>query len=764
MRRLFLLRGAPASGKSTWVYENGLAYHTVCADDVRLMFHSPVYDTEGNLSISQNDAQDVWNVVKDAIYKRMSNGDLVILDATNLKTEDMNVYSKASDDYRYRVYVVDFTDVSREVCLERNANREPVRQVPDYVIDNFYNTVANYRIPGSYKKITPDEAISLINDATPYDATQYDAVNFFGDIHGCKTALFDALEQVGCERVTVSEDDDETGFGEHETVLLNDNEMYIFCGDYVDRGIENAECLQFLMDISQKPNTMFLEGNHERWLNEWAHDRESRSKQFQKYTKPELDDSPIDKKEVSRFYRKLIPMAYVQMSDETEVFACHGGIPCIPKPFAGIAAKSLISGVGNYKDSDDVDASWEENEGEPNNIYLVHGHRSSKTGAMNAQPHVFSLEGAIEHGGDIRVVRFVPAREDGGLSIKTYAIANKVFRKVSDEIDLEQCSVADAISNMRANPTIREKSLGGTLSSFNFTREAFAKGAWDSQNIHARGLFVNTEPGDEYIVARSYDKFFAIGERDETSFENVAKSSTFPMEVFKKENGYLGICSVTDEGDLFFASKSTNKGPFAVTFRKLLLSALGSRSKAFAKLLEDEDATAVFEVIDTACDRHIIEYTESKVVLLDIIFNDFKFECMDYDELCDIAKEFRLPVKEHVTTLNNIKEFSNWYDEVTATNYKLDDEYIEGFVLSDADSHMYKTKGIFYRYWKSIRGMIHDVMKRGKSPRVEILRDDHPEVDEFYLWLKEYIADWKEAGNTEDPHVIDVRKAWLEEV
>jgi tRNA splicing ligase len=62
------------------------------------------------------------------------------------------------------------------------------------------------------------------------------------------------------------------------------------------------------------------------------------------------------------------------------------------------------------------------------------------------------------------------------------------------------------IDDLRANEYVREKDLGDGVSSFNFTRQAFFKGIWDDQTIHARGLF--TKNGEVY--ARSYDKFFAV--------------------------------------------------------------------------------------------------------------------------------------------------------------------------------------------------------------------------------------------------------------
>ena len=58
MRKLFLLRGAPSSGKSSWVQNNKLEPYTLSADNIRTMYCSPTLDISGKLGISQkNDGE-----------------------------------------------------------------------------------------------------------------------------------------------------------------------------------------------------------------------------------------------------------------------------------------------------------------------------------------------------------------------------------------------------------------------------------------------------------------------------------------------------------------------------------------------------------------------------------------------------------------------------------------------------------------------------------------------------------------------------------
>lgn len=741
MRRLFLLRGIPASGKSTWVKENGLSPYTVSADDVRLLYSTPIYDVDGKLNISQSENSKVWQLVNEIVQDRMSRGELVILDATNINAADARTYKGIAQDNRYIVYVVDFTDVPKEICLERNAKRESLRRVPDSVIERMSAALPHQKLPNSYRVVSPEQALLLINECEPFDLSSYHAVNVFGDVHGCYTALMNMLDKLGCQD------------GE-----LRDDEFYIFCGDYIDRGIENAETLEYLLSIVDRENVMMLEGNHERWLDDWSHGRDAKSRTFTSKTAPQLDQAGIDRKSVARFYRRLIPSAWVRTANDELVVACHGGIPTFPKPYMGLSCVQLIKGVGDYQDVDEVNACWEATSG-IDGIYQVHGHRVGRDSSIRPYEHVFSLEGAVERGGQLRVARFEKDKAPRGIFVE-----NDVFAHVSLDVELSEVSFEDAVANLRANPMIKEKSLGDEIYSYNFTRDAFLKRAWDVQSIKARGLFLDLNEGA--ILARSYDKFFNIGEREETEIDKIASSFTYPIDVFEKENGYLGIASSAEDGKLFFASKTTSKGDYASEFKRLAIKTLGGNLHKFADYLEDINATAVFEVISPSFDRHIIEYNEEHIVLLDVIYNDFEFEHVPYNELCEVARAFKLDVKKLDCVIETKSQLVEWYENVSSIGFiPQDGIQIEGYVLVDSNDNMVKVKCEWYRYWKAIRGMIHDVVRRNRSSRVSELATDHPEVEEFYAWLKDYVREWRKLRSEErDPAVIDVRNAWFSHI
>ena len=65
---------------------------------------------------------------------------------------------------------------------------------------------------------------------------------------------------------------------------FNEEYCYIFTGDYLDRGNQNAEVFLFLDSIKDKKNVCLVQGNHEYHIQKFATDVESPSKEFERKT------------------------------------------------------------------------------------------------------------------------------------------------------------------------------------------------------------------------------------------------------------------------------------------------------------------------------------------------------------------------------------------------------------------------------------------------------------------------------------------------
>ena len=68
-----------------------------------------------------------------------------------------------------------------------------------------------------------------------------------GDIHGGLKALIQVLNKLE----------------------VKDEDTLVFVGDYVDGWSESAQVIQFLIELSQKINCVFIKGNHDVWCEDW---------------------------------------------------------------------------------------------------------------------------------------------------------------------------------------------------------------------------------------------------------------------------------------------------------------------------------------------------------------------------------------------------------------------------------------------------------------------------------------------------------------
>lgn len=707
MRVLLLLRGSPGCGKSTWIEQNGLKPYTLSADDIRILCSSPVLTVSGKEEINQNNDNTVWSTLFKLLELRMQNGEFTVIDATNSKTSEMNRYKELCSSYKYRIYCVDFTDIPPEVAKERNLMRPEMKQVPDEVIDKMYSRFQTQKIPSGITVIKPDELDRIW--MKPTDLSEYKKIHHIGDIHGCYTSLKEYIDVNGG---------------------IKDDEYYIFCGDFIDRGIENAKVVWFLLSIYNKPNVCLLEGNHERSLWIWANNGISYSKEFELVTKTELDNANVNKKLVRQLYRKLGQCAYYKYGDNTYLVT-HGGLSTIPESLTTVATSQMIKGVGNYKDFEVIAESFVKNTAQ--NCYQIHGHRNTKQLPTQVNDRVFNLEGRVEFGGCLRCVQVNP---DGIHEV--FEIPNKVFRKIEEPTPTESKeiqTVGDRIVALRKNKYIQEKRFGN-ISSFNFTRNAFYDKIWDEQTTKARGLYINVPR--QKVVARAYDKFFNINERPETKFDMLQNRLAFPVDVYVKENGFLGIVSYNEEDDtLFITTKSNPDGDYAQWLREMLHEQCSAATlEQIKQYSKDHNVSFVFECVDMKNDPHIIDYEDNRLFLLDIVHNDISYRKYSYNKLLEVSNVFGLTCKEKACTIESWQEFFDWYYDVTNEDYKYDGKNIEGFVIEDMNGYMVKLKLRYYNFWKFMRSVAHEAIRKGYIDPRKTSALTTPLANQFYGWVK----------------------------
>lgn len=712
MRSLVILRGSPGCGKSTWIKNMGLSNYTLCADDLRMLVQSPIITPEGVAICQKNDSY-VWALLFELLEKRMANGEFVLIDATHSRSSDFSKYNSLCNKYRYRKYYLDFSDVDISICKKQNKQRPLYKQVPERVIDKMYARLKTQGKTSGWVKIDRNNFWDEIG-LKCVDFSQYDKIHIFGDIHGCYTPL---------KQYLISQDNNGhiVNYNKDLEKTINKNEMYIFCGDYIDRGIENEKTLELLIKLSKFPNILFLEGNHERWLRMYSNDdiESIKSRIFLNRTIPEICN--IDKSEIRNFCRKIGQIAYFKYNNQKYIVT-HGGLSYVPKELQLVSTSQFIQGVGDY--NVDIDDVFDKNYGD---TIQVHGHRNSYE-IDNMNEHSYNLEGKIEFGGYLKILCLEKNTNPNLIKIK-----NDIYCSPEKILSYNECKTTHLpnipfVDQLRNSKYIRETKLTDKISSFNFTREAFYKKRWDEITTQARGLFLNVEDGN--IVARGYNKFFNIGERRETEITTLStKFKNKKITCYEKYNGFLGIMSMVD-GKLFLASKSTNSGTYADYFRNIFEKSDIDKEK-LEEFLNDNDVSLTFEVIDPINDPHIIEYKEPQMVLLDIINNDEHFYKWDYDEVKSLAKEINCDYKKIYKEFDNFRDFHVWFLEVTDED-NMSHTNIEGVVV-ECDGFMTKLKFPYYNFWKFMR-RVKEKVRHSSSMNLSKLYNDTSNY--FYDYCK----------------------------
>lgn len=403
MRTLLLLRGTV--DKSTWIRENNLSNYTLSFDNIRLLYQSPRLNSSGDYEISLKNDNIYWEKLLEILEYRMSYGEFTVIDANHSKISELYRYKDLSDKYGYKVFCIDFSD--------DNKNKHKIS-----------NNVMN--IPAPYIQMIKPNELDKVWYKKENDYTDiYDNIYVIGDIHGCFNILIKALTRLyhtdNVADIIYRASKDKINKYKILSELLDNNSLYIFCGDYIDRGIENAEVINFLLEIYNRPNVVLIEGNHEIWLKKWTNDKKCESKEFNLNTKKQLEsNNRITKKKVQSLCNSLVQCAYFDYYSNTYIIT-HGGLSTIPENLTFVSTEQMIKGVGKRKEYIDCYKTFEEKT--KNNVYQIHGHRNTDSNIFSECKRSMNLEGAVEFGGYLRIIRIVRSNRTG------YTFKNDVFKK-----------------------------------------------------------------------------------------------------------------------------------------------------------------------------------------------------------------------------------------------------------------------------------------------------------------------------------------------
>ena len=257
---LVLLIGASGSGKSTFAEKHFGTYEVVSSDVCRGMVSN-----DENSQRATSDAFDVLNFI---IGKRLKNGHLTVVDATNVQNEARKGLINLARQY-HTLPVAIVLDVPQKVCEDRNANRSD-RNFGNHVIrqqkQQLKRSIKGPKREG-FRKIyvlkseEEVEAVSKIVREKLYNDKRelHGPFDIIGDIHGCYEETLLLLKKLGYK--INSADDNGKNYG--LKVTHSDNRQVIFLGDLVDRGPNSPAVLKLAMSMVSGGSALCVPGNHD---------------------------------------------------------------------------------------------------------------------------------------------------------------------------------------------------------------------------------------------------------------------------------------------------------------------------------------------------------------------------------------------------------------------------------------------------------------------------------------------------------------------
>ena len=318
---LVVLIGASGAGKSTFAARHFAETEVISADRARAM----ISDDENDQTIHG----DAFDLVRYWAGKRLANGKLTVIDATNVQADARRPLVQLAREHDVLPVAI-VVDTPVEVCRQRNLAR-PDRNHGPHVVRRHAAQLQRslrrlkkegFRHIHHLKGPDETEAATVVRRPRWTDLRRLGGpFDIIGDVHGCHRELRELLAELGYEP-GVADRAAGTGAFAHRHP---DGRTAVFVGDLVDRGPGVAETLELVMSMVQSGSALCVAGNHEAKLAKALRGRRVELTHGLAESMAQLGARPETfRAEVAEFVEGL-RSHYVL--DDGRLVVCHAGLP-----------------------------------------------------------------------------------------------------------------------------------------------------------------------------------------------------------------------------------------------------------------------------------------------------------------------------------------------------------------------------------------------------------------------------------------------------
>ncbi len=319
---LVLLIGTSGAGKSTFAKKHFKSTEIVSSDICRGI----VSDDENSLNANK----DAFELLDFIIRKRLKNGLLTVVDATNVqKSARRNLIALAREFHCLPVAIV--LNTPPKIAKERNKLRSDRAEMGNHVIRQQHSQLKDafrslkregFRRIYRFDSVEEIEAVTGIEREKLYNnkKEEHGPFDIIGDIHGCFDELLELLEKMDYVVERIATDNTNFGF----KVSHPENRQVIFLGDLVDRGPNSPDVLRLAMSMLNDGVAICVPGNHDLKLQKKLSGKNVSLQHGLAETMEQLEKETDEFKEIVREFLYSLISHYVL--DDGKLVVAHAGI------------------------------------------------------------------------------------------------------------------------------------------------------------------------------------------------------------------------------------------------------------------------------------------------------------------------------------------------------------------------------------------------------------------------------------------------------